>query len=157
MWDNIVTVGFFDLIVSIGLNRSMFVIPLTTGSIFLLNVRRCIKVFCCVPISISHPGLKKSAQGSTTSAWCKMRTEARRESEMRAVLTNGASKDIADDKNTVTSLQLMQWSQTCSVHWRNNLQRTPYEAPVKWWDAWKTSGIFSGTGIEKMKRSRLSY
>jgi hypothetical protein len=50
---------------------------------------------------------------------------------MRDLQTNGGSKDIAEDKNIVTSLQLMQWSQTWRVQLRLILQRTPYEAPAK--------------------------
>lgn len=40
-WDNMTTVGILDLMVSMGLNFSMLQIPLTTGSIFRANSRRC--------------------------------------------------------------------------------------------------------------------
>lgn len=105
--DSITTVGLVLVMVSTGLNLSMLQIPLTTGSILRRNVLRLVSVPYCVPISVSQVGLKKSAQGRTTSARCSVNAAVIRESDKRDVQRNGESKDMAKDMQTLSFRQLM--------------------------------------------------
>src|SRR5215471_11805197 len=113
----------------------MFVIPFTTGSTFLLKLLRCSILPWHVPISTSHPGLKKSAQGRMMSAWCRTNTEVRRINPNRALRTNGGNLQRAEDKQMLVSRQLIAWSQICRVHFLLILQTTPYDALTLWCEA----------------------
>lgn len=66
---------------------------------------------------------------------------------------NGGKVHIADERYRLVSLHEIAWSQIWRVQLRLSLQTIPYDAETLWCEAWNTLGIFSGMGIEKMKRS----
>ena len=66
----------------------------------------------------------------------------------------GGNVHIAEERYRLVSRQEIAWSHIWSVQLRLSLHTIPYEAETLWCEAWKTLGIFSGMGIEKIKRSK---